>query len=149
MAVPEPADLDRRRWTKARPRLGDASDIANLFEAEQRLEAVERHLEDVDNEQAMAEEAAAQAQVAWEKHLAEQTLQLHADGVRSSEDLRRALALANTSVEGIPGDQLFEEMVATKSVVDTLHRSIKVAETRTSALQTLIRGIRQATGVDP
>lgn len=147
MATPEPADLDRRRWSTRRPAT-TAGDVADLYEAEQRLDQVEHEMEDLAHQSEQAEDAYAQALCAWEAHLAYWTLQLDADGARTSEDLRRATAIANVSKAGVPGERLYFEMIAAKSVLNSVTRSITVWSNRTSPLQTRINGLRKATGAD-
>jgi hypothetical protein len=98
-------------------------------------------------ELASASEAAAQALCDWEEHLAKATLQLHADDVRSNEDLRKAMAIDHPNEAGVPGAVLYRNHVFTRERVNTLKKGLDAMGTVSSDYQTLINGLRRATGL--
>jgi hypothetical protein len=151
-------DQDRRSWrrTPPRPQAVPGPDgrppheVVLLHGEEERLRVIEEELEELEEDIQTANAAAAEAEHAWLAHLSTITLDLSLrPKVKSSEDLRRAYAMAEPDSRGVPGRQLHRDYLATKSVVSTLTLKIKAHGERKSALQTLIAGLRFSTGLTP
>lgn len=151
-----PHDQDRSTWRRRPPRPSlipgpggePPTARALLIHEEQRLRNVEEELEDLEDNLAAANEAAAEAEHAWLAHLSIWTLELSLrPKVKTSEDLRRAYAMSQPDDDGVPGRQLHRDHLATKSVVNTLTLKIKAHGERKSALQTLITGLRLSSGI--
>lgn len=146
----DPADLDRRNWSRAKPGsrdvtpLASSDDVVLLQDKERRLAAIEEDLEDDIGRLDTANDAAAQAKCAWEGHFARVTLQLAADGIKTSEQQRRAIAM-----ESPAGQRMYYEMVGTEATASSLRTAMRTKADCIGALQTLIRGLRTATGIDP
>lgn len=146
------ADEDRSGWrTRPHSQIGQ-NDVAALLDKEIALDEIAASVVDDVEELADAADEAAQALCDWEEHLAACTLQLHTDDVRSNEDLRKAMAIAHKSgpahsKPGTPGRDLYRRHIATRFRVEVIKEAIRAKGTVSSDYQTLINGLRKATGL--
>lgn len=88
------------------------------------------------------------ALVAWEVHKGRQVRRLDDSGVRHSEDLRLAYALAYDDAEtGIPGRDLYAAYMAAKTELDIFPIEMKAKTTIASGSQTLLNHGARVTGL--
>ena len=160
-AQPTPEELDWASRERARSsrRSGRAvrpvdrpatseSDVVDLVANQRRLdETIASLVDDVEGLQDIIGDYA-RAVVAWEVHKGAQTKRLDDQGVRHSEDLRLAYALAYSSPDGTPGRELYRRFIEAKTRLDAFQIALKAKGTIASGTQTLLNHAARASGLD-
>lgn len=122
--------------------------LPSLMEAERRLLAADAALEERVLEYAALEETAAHAKADWEAHRDRVVVAIANSSSRSSADVRLAEAKLAYREDNVLGEDLYRIHLITAAAAAACGKSIGALQSRLSALQTLIRGLRQVTGFD-
>ena len=134
---------DRDRQTGER-----LPDIPSLMEAERRLLAADGLLSELVQDFAGLAAAAAEARAAWEEHRDRILVGIANAGERTSEDVRLARAKCALGADGISGEDKFRHYLTMRAAEESCSKRLYAVQAQLSALQTLIRGLRQVTGFD-
>lgn len=124
-------------------------EIPSLMEVERRILACDTRLGELVEDYAEMTETAARAKAEWEEHRDRVIVGIAASGERTSEDVRLATAKLAISGNGLPGEELYRVYLITAAAAESCGKSLYAVQARLSALQTLARGLRQVTGLDP
>jgi hypothetical protein len=132
------------------PVTGEAlPDIPTLIEVERRILLVDEQLAEAVEEYSKISELAAAAKAAWEEHRDLTIVEIVNTGDKGAKDTRSALAKDRISREGVPGEDLYRVHLITEAALESKGKHLYALQARLSALQTLCRGLRQVTGLDP
>jgi hypothetical protein len=123
-------------------------DIPTLMEVERRILACDTHLGELVVDYADLTENAARAKAEWEEHRDRTILRVANQGERTSEDVRLATAKLATSARGVPGEELYRTYLICAAAADSCGKALYAVQARLSAQQTLVKGLRQVTGMD-
>lgn len=124
-------------------------DIPSLMEVERRILACDTRLGELVEEYAELVDTAARARCAWEEHRDRMIVFVADQGERTSEDVRLARAKQAISTSGMSGHELHQVYLITQGTADSCAKGLNAMQARLSALQTLARGLRSVTGLDP
>lgn len=123
-------------------------DMPQLITVERRIVRHDTKLDDLVTDFAEISKAAAIAEADWEEHRDRVILAISndPDSKRMAADQRLAQAKLAVSARGIPGEDLYRAHLITKAAKESVSKHMTASLGQLSALQTLVRGLRQATG---
>lgn len=124
-------------------------DIPSLMEVERRILACDGELGELVVDFSDLCDKAARAKAEWEEHRDRVIVGIANEGERTSEDVRLARAKLAMSARGLPGEELYRIYLITQAAADSCSKALNAVQARLSAQQTLVRGLRSATGLDP
>lgn len=137
-AFGDPADLEA----------AGLPEIPNLMVAEGRLLAADQLLADLVEDYAGLCALEAEARANWEEHRDRILVMLGNSGDASSADKRLARAKCSPGTDGVMGEDKYRHYLTTRAAAESCGKRIGAVQSQLSALQTLIRGLRQVTGFD-
>lgn len=122
--------------------------VPTLIEVERTIMLCDARLDDLACDRAMLAEAAAAAQADWEEHRDRIYHVMYADGNWKSEAIGQATAKIATSAGGISGENLYRIYLITKGALDACKAHTEAVQTRLSVQQSLLKHLRQVTGLE-
>lgn len=123
-------------------------DIPSLMEVERRILACDTRLGELVETYANQADLAARSKADWEEHRDRVILSVANSGERTSEDVRLATAKTTISSRGTPGEDLYRTYLIARAAEDACGKHLYGVQARLSALQTLVKGLRQVGGFD-
>lgn len=123
-------------------------EIPTLIEAERRLLLADELLTELVENYAELAAAEAEARSVWEEHRDRFIVSIANTGERTSEDVRLARAKVARGRDGREGNDKYATYLTMRATSESCAKRISAVQSQLSALQTLIRGLRQVTGFD-
>lgn len=123
-------------------------DIPSLMEAERKVLLYSDRLDSLVEDYVRLTKAEAEAQADWEEHHDRVALLVADSGKRSSQDLRKASAMAAMSTRGVMGEDLYRAWLIVKAASASCKVNVSAVQSQLSALQTSVKGLRAATGLN-
>lgn len=122
--------------------------IPSLMEVETKILAYSDALAAVVERMYEVSRQRADAEATWKEHRGVVAVMIADGGGRSSEDVREGEARARLNREGVRGDELYRAYKIQEALEESVKQHQRSLQSQLSALQTLVRGLRQVTGLD-
>lgn len=137
----------RRR--EARARAERADEIPSLIDLELELVRYNSLLDDLVEELTRESRRRAEAEAQWKSHLHSVVARMASSGERTAKDSREAAAMEEPDPHtGMMGRDLHRSYLMARASEEATKEAMRARESQLSSIQTLIRGVRQATGLD-
>ncbi len=141
--------MPQESWRDAKPvkPRRDAGAPADLVDVEKRLLACDDLLAELEGEIKPTMKAAANAERLWLSHRDPIILTAFHSDKRTGEDVRDAMARQKDTKDGKTGEELWVAYRDAETDAKSVHKRMEAVMSRQSALQTLARTIRNASGL--
>ncbi|HUV10972.1 MAG TPA: hypothetical protein VMX12_08330 [Acidimicrobiia bacterium] len=127
----------------------DQGDIASLVETEKKLTKLEREADQLADDFAEMAEIEAVCATQWESHRDRIYLVLRAEDSWKNADLSQAEAKGMVDpITGQTGDDLYTAWRIIKSSLDSISKRMTTNGNRMTAQQSMLKHLRQVTGLD-
>lgn len=124
-------------------------EIPSLMDVESRILTYSDELAEITEQLYTVSRQRADAESAWKEHRGRIAVLIADSGARSSEDVREGEARERVNREGIRGDDLYRTYKIQEALEESVKQHQRSLQSQLSALQTIVRGLRQVTGLEP
>lgn len=122
-------------------------DMPTIMEVERRILLVDEQLAEAAEQYGRISELASSAKASWEEHRDLTIVDIVNKGEKGAKDTRVALAKDRISRDGVSGEDLYRTHLVTEAALESKGKYLYALQARLSALQSLYRGLRSASGL--